>query len=178
MTAINTPIDAATEAWTLSALMLGFNELARQADTLGQRALARMFRDDAQRRLVEGGHARVNMTRPREILVLREQPHLAFDERDVELMRACVAQWDMKKAAEGSPGYMSPEQAGAPISDTERTQMLFLLGALQVAPGDASRLIAIVDHDGGSPGFLDALRRLREATDVAAAATEMREALR
>lgn len=94
---VDTPIDAATEAWTLSALMLGFNELALQADTIGQRALARMFRDDAQRRLVEGGHARVNITRPKEILVLREQPHLAFDERDVALMRACVADWDAKK---------------------------------------------------------------------------------
>jgi len=79
-----------------SALLLGFNQLATDADVLGTKVFYRLHRDKARKLFTKLGGTIDEQTEPR-TLTLRTRPELKFYEKDIEAMRALVADHDAKK---------------------------------------------------------------------------------
>ena len=101
----HSPIDpnahANAERWHHLALVYGYNELAKLAETLGEKVFLRIARDHAEAECVRLG---ANITRPDglgPILVTLSEtaPYVVFHERDIELMRAAVQTYDAAKSA-------------------------------------------------------------------------------
>lgn len=89
---------------TVSALVLGFNELAKLAPILGEKAYFRLARDRAIEELEALGH-HINVTTPTIVLTLGQRPpYVEFLETDIEAMRACVAEWDARTPGVKSAG--------------------------------------------------------------------------
>ena len=88
-------LDRRTRAWSLWALVLGYNELVKQSESLGERAYFRLGRDQAVQELQALG-VEVNMTYDGPVLLsLGEgRPHIEFREGDIQAMRETVAKWD------------------------------------------------------------------------------------
>lgn len=82
--------------WSLLALVWGYNELAKIAETLGEKVYLRLARDHAEdeyRRM--GGKITRSAEEKEPALVLTQHaPHIIFYERDIELMRAAVQAHD------------------------------------------------------------------------------------
>lgn len=79
---------------TAAAQAIGFNELAKMGESLGEKVYYRMARDAAEATFLElGGHK--IFTKGQTILKLSHaRPFVKFEERDIELMRRCVAEFD------------------------------------------------------------------------------------
>jgi hypothetical protein len=87
--------------WMQCALVFGYNELAKEAKTLGEKVCFRMARSHAHDLLLELG-GRVEMQGEAEILVLPDpMPRIAFAARDVEFMRRSVLEFDYESAKNG-----------------------------------------------------------------------------
>jgi hypothetical protein len=84
------------EQWSLLAMTLGYNELAKVAPSLGQKLLCRLLRDKALASYEEVTGKKVKVTdEDRVILTITSTlPHLKVLARDIELMRKCVAEYD------------------------------------------------------------------------------------
>lgn len=83
------------------ALVIGYNELAKQGQTLGEKLYYRLFRDHSEEAFIKMGGHKI-LTRDDgicEIDVPGHTPHIVFTASDIELMRAAVAEHDAKKAA-------------------------------------------------------------------------------
>lgn len=96
------PNDKPDVDWTYVALTIGFNELAKQHPTLGEKVYFRLLRDTAERKHVEHG-GQPFITRAdgvMEIQIPGGPPHVVFREQDIEGMRAVVAAHDAKKGSE------------------------------------------------------------------------------
>ena len=86
--------------WDSIALWIGYNELAKQAVTLGERVFCRMARDTWEDEYVKLGGVidRKTQIAGDVVVTLRERPpHIILREGDIELMRAAVAAFDAKK---------------------------------------------------------------------------------
>lgn len=84
------------EKWCLIAQVLGFNELAKQQDTLGRKVFCRLARNSAERKL-QGLGVKLEISHDKVILTLSDYvPHIEFTEKDIELMRKEVARRDIK----------------------------------------------------------------------------------
>ena len=84
--------------WDALAAIIGFNELATNAKTLGEKVYFRMARDAAEKRYASlGGELNKSSVGPT-ILTIGPGPFIEFAERDIELMRDAVAKFDKKKA--------------------------------------------------------------------------------
>jgi hypothetical protein len=83
--------------WDAVALCLGYNELARTAKLLGENVYFRLARDVAQKRVETlGGMFDINEDQP--ILTLDScMPHVRFAEKDIELMRQTVREYDERR---------------------------------------------------------------------------------
>jgi hypothetical protein len=80
---------------SLLALVIGYNELAKQADVLGDKVWYRLAREDALKRLREAGGDLEVTPGDKVILTLQEYPvRVAFTTADIELMRKAVADYD------------------------------------------------------------------------------------
>jgi len=89
--------DIKFEAWHMAALMLGYNQLAKEQDVLGSKVFCRLARDAARKSFLELGGTLESETRDEVILRLHDHvPHVEFGARDIELMRKCVAEHDAK----------------------------------------------------------------------------------
>lgn len=83
--------------WHFIALCFGYNELAKKAKLLGQKVYFRFARDHAQDELVKLGGS-IDITREPTILTIKEcMPHINFSEKDIEMMRETVKEYDAKK---------------------------------------------------------------------------------
>jgi len=83
------------ERWTLAALVLGFNECAKKAETLGEKAYMRIRRDAAHEEFVKlGGEA--FLVQGETILQIKadERIWIRFSKADIEGMRQLVADYD------------------------------------------------------------------------------------
>ncbi len=93
--------------WASLAAMLGYNELAKKADTLGSKCYFRFIRDAAQEKFIElGGNSDV-FTKEDYIMkieVNQGMPYVVFREQDIELMRDTIYFHDIKKREEDYPG--------------------------------------------------------------------------
>ncbi len=102
--------EADAARWASLALLVGYNELARNAKTLGERVYFRLCRGEAEEDYVARG-GRIEILRQAddevvleiptgeeviEATVTEAMPRVAFQARDVELMRACVAEHDRR----------------------------------------------------------------------------------
>jgi hypothetical protein len=94
---------AGAERWTAVALCLGYNELAKQAENLGEKVYFRLLRDAAQERFIElGGKTILSPEDPALTLeVGKGMPCVRFRPQDIELMRATVAAHDALAARSG-----------------------------------------------------------------------------
>lgn len=83
--------------------MVGCNELVKTGQTLGDKVFFRMVRDEVEASLMKAGHGpivdRSNVGQP--VLTIRHNPTVTFHERDIELMRQAVAEFDASKLARG-----------------------------------------------------------------------------
>lgn len=89
------------------ALVHGFNEMAARSTTLGEKTYYRMARDAAEKHFNALGGKIDRIDERQAILTIPGHvPEIRFDDRDVELMRACVARYDARSAAakEGGDG--------------------------------------------------------------------------
>ncbi len=84
----------------LTAMMIGYNEMAKRAKSLGERLFSRLVRDKIAEELGKLG-CPVEMKNDSETVVtLRSRPpHIFLYAKDIELMRQAVAEFDAKKAA-------------------------------------------------------------------------------
>lgn len=83
--------------WHYLALVYGYNELARKAETLGSKVYCRIARDDAEKTLIENGYA-MKLNRKEPVLTLRHSlPYINFTEDDIALMRKFLEEQDKEK---------------------------------------------------------------------------------
>jgi hypothetical protein len=86
--------DQNAKRWDCLALLMGYNELAKDATTLGAKMYLRMGRDVAHKRYEElGGQIDITVTPPL-VIVDTRPPWVALTQRDVDLMREAVADYD------------------------------------------------------------------------------------
>jgi hypothetical protein len=85
--------------WDALARVLGFNELAREAVTMGEKVYFRMARGFAEEQYALLG-GELNKTEESEVVltISRDGATVVFREFDIELMRAAVADYDRKKS--------------------------------------------------------------------------------
>ncbi len=84
--------------WHYLALVVGYNELAKHKEnTLGELTYLRMGRDHAEAEYTRLGGAGSIDRSAKPIAILTDRPlHIVFTEKDIELMRAAVAEYDAK----------------------------------------------------------------------------------
>ena len=82
------------------ATILGYNELAKTAPTLGEKIYYRLALGRARDRYIKlGGKLEMTKDEGDFVLVLDSEtrPHINFKATDIELMRQAVAEYDAKK---------------------------------------------------------------------------------
>jgi hypothetical protein len=88
--------------WSYAAAVLGFNELAKMAETFGEKVYFRLRRDAAELEYLDCGGKRFLVAD--ETLLEIPAGHrlwIRFTKDDIEMMRTTVAEYDAK-AAEGT----------------------------------------------------------------------------
>lgn len=99
------------------ALIHGFNEMAMKAITLGEKVYYRLSRDAAEKRFDElGGTIKRVDERPTVLVIPGHVPEIRFDERDIGLMRECVARYDREATAADQP---APASTGDDLARAE-----------------------------------------------------------
>ncbi|MEN6535464.1 MAG: hypothetical protein ABFD89_17505 [Bryobacteraceae bacterium] len=99
----------AGEPWSLYAQWIGYNELARKSEKLGEKVFFRFVRAAVEVELVAAG-LKIEITRDPVILTLdAKRPWIELTQADIELMRKCVAEHD---AALPSPNPTEPSEGG------------------------------------------------------------------
>lgn len=101
------------ERWLCLACIIGYNELAKQGKTLGEKVYFMVFRDEYERKLVELG-GQVSMDRDPPVLTIGEaMPYIRFSAKDIELMREAVRKHDEVTTETNNnmmqPGIADPE---------------------------------------------------------------------
>jgi hypothetical protein len=84
--------------WDLLALIWGYNELAKMVETLGEKVYCRMARDFAEQEYIKLG-GRLNKEKQDEVILIINGdtfPFIKFREKDIELMRKTVEEFDRK----------------------------------------------------------------------------------
>lgn len=95
---LDTGNEERVEKWHALALMLGYNELANDSKTLGERVYARLLRDHFKEVCVKMG-VELKEDDDKIVLVLGEAaPFIIFRERDIERTREAVAEHGARKS--------------------------------------------------------------------------------
>lgn len=94
-------LDSDHARWGAAALCIGYNELVKQAKTLGEKVYFRTCRNLAEEEFVKRGGNRFVRTAGETVLKL-DQPMLAveFEARDIELMRKAVSTFDARQGSQ------------------------------------------------------------------------------
>lgn len=82
------------DRWQLLALVYGYNELAKKAETFGEKVYFRVARDVHEAELKKFGCEiqRTGDTGPVVLVLDHRMPHVQLEERDLGLMRSAVEQ--------------------------------------------------------------------------------------
>jgi len=86
--------------WTTLAIILGYNELAKTVDHAGQKSFFRFMRDNLSLDFEKIGGTKDFIKYDDEKIVqitATQPPHIIFYERDIEMMRDAVYEYDKKK---------------------------------------------------------------------------------
>lgn len=87
--------------WSGLAMVLGYNELAKTVNDAGQKSFFRFMRDGLSKKWAEedGGMEGFITYDDEKIVTITAQqpPHIVFYERDIEMMRDAVYEYDKKK---------------------------------------------------------------------------------
>ncbi len=84
------------ELWDALARLVGYNELARNARTVGEKMYLRLARDEAQKVYESlGGKIDLKATPP-EIVVQTSPPFIALDAEDIDLMREAIRAYEAR----------------------------------------------------------------------------------
>lgn len=84
--------------------MHGYNELAKKAEKLGEKVFCRLARDAAQRASEKLG-VKIAIERDATILTLGSRmPYIEFTAKDIDMMRAAVADFDQVTRTGGLHG--------------------------------------------------------------------------
>lgn len=88
---------ATHEVWMHVALVHGYNEMAKSAESLGTKIYFRICRDKATENALALG-VTMKITHKEHILEIEKGPvHIRFTLDDIDLMRKCVAEYDAEK---------------------------------------------------------------------------------
>jgi len=88
------------ELWVMIASVHGFNELAMKATTLGERVFFRIARAQGEKRCADLG-VKFDVSEENVVMTIQHRPDIHFYERDIELMRECVRNYDEEHALNG-----------------------------------------------------------------------------
>lgn len=86
--------------WSRVAMILGFNELSKTVNTVGEKSFFRYMRDNIQADWEKEGGQKNFITYDDDIvveIVAPHPPHIRFYERDIEMMRDAVYKYDTEK---------------------------------------------------------------------------------
>lgn len=90
------------ELWDALARLVGYNELARNAKTVGEKMYLQLARDEAQK-VYEGLGGKIDLkASPPEIVVQTSPPFIALDAEDIALMREAIDAFDQKRQSTDS----------------------------------------------------------------------------
>ena len=89
---------ANAQKWDLLARVVGYNELVKKAETLGEKMYLRLARDSALAKYASlGGKYDVEQDEP--VLVVQTRPpFLMLSDADMKLMREAVEEYDQRAA--------------------------------------------------------------------------------
>ncbi len=97
-----------TARWDALARLVGYNELARDAKTVGEKLYLRLARDMAEEAYVAlGGQVKRSET-SEEIVVPTRPPFIVLGPDDIELMRRAVIEYDASSTIGNSTTTRSP----------------------------------------------------------------------
>jgi hypothetical protein len=91
------------ERFELLARLHGYNEMAKKSEILGEKAYCRIARDHVESALESKYGVKITRGTPDEPTLLtlgHTPPYIKFSERDIEMMRRAVADYDTKKVKE------------------------------------------------------------------------------
>lgn len=81
--------EADAQYWMLAATAVGYNDLATRAPLLGEKVYFRLFRDRAEKALVDAGHKPI-FAHDEGAITLPAPPHIRFKPSDLESLREVV----------------------------------------------------------------------------------------
>lgn len=88
---------ARLQRWDSLALVWGYNEMAKEAGSLGEKVFCRMARDAAAEQLrALGVEVKLTPGSPTVMTLGERPPFITFQAADIEAMRAVVAEFDAK----------------------------------------------------------------------------------
>lgn len=91
------------EKWALLALVFGYNELAKTAQSLGEKVFLRLARDAAEEDYRALG-GELDRTNEEVVVTINEFPKIAFTAKDIDLMRKAVEEHDGLRELQSSGG--------------------------------------------------------------------------
>lgn len=93
--------EAGALKWHRMAVIIGYNELAKNVTRLGEKIYCRMARDHAEQEY-EKEYGEPGLSREGEVIVCTFDcvPAISLTDKDIELMRGAVAAYDEAKANE------------------------------------------------------------------------------
>ncbi|MFI5298242.1 MAG: hypothetical protein ACHREM_09105 [Polyangiales bacterium] len=152
-------VSASMLRWDALASVLGYNELAKQVETLGEKAFCRTARDHAEAEYIRLGGEVVMSPVGQLVVQLRERPpHIIFREPDIELMRAAVRAHDEKKPAPDAPAD-APSDAPAGAVDWHAR------AAVAEAAADGWMMAALMERERCAHEADEEARRAKGALD-------------
>lgn len=100
------------ELWMALGTLIGLNQLANEAKTLGEKIFLRLARDHVKAEYIKLGGQINEQSDPPEIIVPTRPPFVALSPEDIELMRAAVAEYDEKKRRRAHDPWFHASWAG------------------------------------------------------------------
>ncbi len=85
------------ELWDALARVVGYNELCKSSQTVGEKMYLRLARSEAEKEYTKLGGEVVYHNDVPIITVATRPPFIALTENDLALMRAAVAEYDLRK---------------------------------------------------------------------------------
>ena len=130
-----------------AAMVYGFNEMARTATDLGEKTFFRGMREGAAAQARDAGiEVLVAKNGWPTVLTLQAQPHVTFDERDIELMRKCVARHDEVRGSVALPRdlVVSLMLDSEHLPEPKRTERVVALNsALEPVPAPTEPMVTV-----------------------------------
>lgn len=128
------------------ALVYGFNEMAKSAADLGEKSFYREMRAAAEAEARDAGVTLDVHNDWPTLVTLHSQPHIKFDERDIELMRKSVARHDEVRGFVALPRdlVVSLMLDSEHLPEPKRTERVIALNnALESVPAPTEPMVTV-----------------------------------